>query len=57
LSSRKFSKNTGLHKDEPTVATRNEVHDISNEEAQINDCDNIDSGENIDSEDHIDIRD
>jgi hypothetical protein len=61
LSSRKFSKNgknTGLHKGKPTIATGDEFHDISNGEAQINDCDNIDSGENIDSEDDIDtIRD
>jgi hypothetical protein len=54
LSSRKFRKNTGLHKDEPNIVRGDTFHDISNKETQINYSDNIESGKNIDIEDNID---
>jgi hypothetical protein len=57
LSSGKFSKNTGLHKAKPTITTGEEFHDVSNRDAQINDCDNIDSGDYIDRKDNIDNKD
>jgi hypothetical protein len=57
LSSEKFNKNTGLHEDEPTIATGDEFHDVSNRDTQIINSDNIDSGENIDSEDNIATKD
>jgi hypothetical protein len=48
----KASKNLeGLHKGEPTKARRDEFHEVSNRDAQNNDCDNIDSGESIDTKD------
>jgi hypothetical protein len=49
VSSRKFTYYR-LHEDEPTsptIATGDEFHDFSNREAQINDCDNIDSGRTL----------
>jgi hypothetical protein len=56
LTSRKFGKNTGLHKYQPTIPTGDEFHKFSGREAQINYCDNIDSGESIDNEDSIDTK-
>jgi hypothetical protein len=50
------AQNLELHKDESTIPTGHEFHGVSNREAQINDCDNIDSGESIDSDDNIDTK-
>jgi hypothetical protein len=57
LSSREFSKNTGKHKHEPTIQTGGKFQNVSNREAQINDCDSINSGESIDSGERIDSED
>jgi hypothetical protein len=50
-------KNTGLHKDEPTISNRRRIPRCSQQMSLSDDRDSIDNEDNIDSEDNIDTND
>jgi hypothetical protein len=47
---KEFSSTNSAKKTYPTLQTGNKFQNVSNREAQINGCDNIDSRDNIDSQ-------